>query len=196
MRLLFSLLVASCAVDVFADPIPEKKAKQTVIAEGDLSKWAPNALYVKAYLFDHRKGEYGDPLIKNGKFHAGIHPQHTKILTFAQVSALSKAITGTNPKKGMSLCHWPHHAFVFFDIQHKPIAHLNICFLCSTYGALPVEGLSSNWDLGAIKKLVAELKLPNFDTEKQWSEFFDESGVSETKDSEQGVAAESDRAGG
>ena len=55
-------------------------------------------------------------------------------------------------REGESGCYVPHHAFVFFDATNKPVAHIDICFMCAQsysyprYATAKFGGLSEKGD--------------------------------------------------
>ncbi|MDP0492035.1 MAG: hypothetical protein Q7Q71_13385 [Verrucomicrobiota bacterium JB023] len=154
------------------DPSGEQKSTvdRNFVAK-DVSDWAKGATYAKVFLFDYRKDERFRPLLKDGKLHSGVVPKFTKRLSAEQYEVLTKAVTGKHPENGASLCHWPHHGFVFYNAKDEPVSQLDICFLCGTKTFNPA-GLSLNWNFKSLRKLIGDMKLPNFVTEKEWEEFF------------------------
>lgn len=169
-RLFLLLLTAQW---LFSEALPgeQKSIVDKNFVAKDVSDWAKGATYAKVFLFDYRKEERFRPLLKDGKLHSGVVPKFTKRLTAEQYEVLTKAVTGEHPKNGASLCHWPHHGFVFYDANDEPVSQLDICFLCGTKTFNPA-GLSFNWNFESLQTLIEEMKLPNFSTAKEWEEFF------------------------
>jgi len=169
-NLLIVLLLASLGSFCKGEVLSADAENSESVVE-NINGWVKNAEYVKGYLFDYRKDEFR-PLLKDGKLHPGLVESYTRRLNVEQYTKLLSAITGKHESHGGILCHYPHHGFVFYDKNHRALGFIDVCFLCTTTSQRPMEGLSTYWDLEALKLLVEELKLPNFANLEQWSNFF------------------------
>jgi hypothetical protein len=58
-------------------------------------------------------------------------------------------------------CHIPHNAFVFYDAAKKPVACVEVCFMCDSHRQLPnPKPRFVAFNLPALAALFDELKLP------------------------------------
>jgi len=80
-------------------------------------------------------------------------------LTDAQVKRLEAAVTRNNREHPRATCHYPHHAFIFYDSSRRIVGHISICFLCSTYSGWP-EGYAANWNLKELEELIKDIGMP------------------------------------
>lgn len=76
--------------------------------------------------------------------------QIKRLITAATVQGAAGAIAG---------CYIPHNAFVFYDAKKKPVAFVEVCFMCRATRIQPkvAEGKK---DLLALATIFDELKLP------------------------------------
>lgn len=132
----------------------------TSVKAGDL--WPQDKFaYVVAYCYDHSQDKRGTSIIqKDGTHHKGIISAVTLRLSPDQDKKLRRLLLvppKTHP--GSADCFLPHHAFVFYDSDWNPKAHISICFLCGTFKAQP-KNSQPNLDLVGLQKLVEELGIP------------------------------------
>lgn len=115
---------------------------------------------VRAYRLNWAEETAIDSILsQDGALNPTRTPEEGIPLTTDQVRRLEKATTGRHPEHQQYACHYPHHAFVFFDSAGSPVGFAQVCFLCGTCYGRP-EGFSKYWDLDAIKDLVTELGMP------------------------------------
>lgn len=62
--------------------------------------------------------------------------------------------------RAMSMCYVPHHAFIFFDAFRKPVAHVEICFMCKNTSQRPPLPREYEWNFPALETLCRKLQLP------------------------------------
>ncbi|MFC7339073.1 hypothetical protein ACFQY0_17905 [Haloferula chungangensis] len=129
--------------------------------------------HVVAYCYDFTKDPRGTSIIfKDGTHHAGIIAPFTLLLDAKQRSKLDTLLN--TPFKGVPGdvdCYDPHHAFVFYDAKWKPIAWIDICFLCDNFSAVP-NLPNAPIDLPRLERFVRELSLPFFESEAAYQELF------------------------
>lgn len=130
---------------------------------GDL--WPQNEFaHVVAYCYEYSQDERGSSIVqKDGTHHRGIISAVTLRLSPEQDKKLRRLLL-VPPKKhpGSADCFLPHHAFVFYDAEWNPKAHISICFLCGNFTAHP-KNIPRNLDLIGLRKLVRELGLPVYE---------------------------------
>jgi len=80
-------------------------------------------------------------------------------LSPTQVRRLQTAITVPQTESMRTPCYAPHHAFVFYDAAGKPVAHLEICFMCNKHRAFP-SGLPAYIDMQTLATIIKELGVP------------------------------------
>ncbi len=114
---------------------------------------------VKAFTYDCDADESRDFILPDGRFSKGILAPGGVSLSQEQTKRLMAAITIPQPKSQRTPCYVPHHAFVFYNAEGQPIAHLEICFTCNKFRAFP-GGLPEYVDMKALYALVGELGIP------------------------------------
>lgn len=123
-------------------------------------KW-PTAKFatVKAYAY-HCDAEEGREFVKpGGRLHVGILNPGPRELSPEQVERLISYITIPQAKSHRTPCYVPHHSFVFFDAQGRPVANFDVCFTCNKHQAFPA-GAVEYPDMHRLYALVQELGLP------------------------------------
>ncbi len=81
-------------------------------------------------------------------------------LTPAQVSRLRSAVTGKQRSDGGAAgCYIPHNAFVFYDADKKPVAFVEVCFMCLGHRAQP-KAPGEPIDFLELASIFDELKIP------------------------------------
>lgn len=113
--------------------------------------------HVKGYLFR------GDPSADSRILIDGnINPSVEKVvrLTAEQGRKISTAMQDPPKERRNAMCFDPHHAFVYFDSESKPVAWVNFCYHCNTYYTDPplLEGKILN--LSALTPICREIGLP------------------------------------
>lgn len=114
---------------------------------------------VKAYAY-HCDAEEGREFVKpGGRLHVGILQPGPVELSPEQVERLIAYITNPQPKSHRTPCYVPHHSFVFFDANGKPVSSFDVCFTCNKHQAFP-PGVVEYPDMHRLYALVQELGLP------------------------------------
>ncbi|HEY1123295.1 MAG TPA: DUF4375 domain-containing protein [Haloferula sp.] len=119
---------------------------------------------VRAYLYNPGENP-GNLILQKDKLHPEVtNPDGIK-LDAAQVERLIATFRG-KAANGMGVgCFEPHHGFVFYDREGKPVANVTVCFLCIQGVARPgPTGSMTTWDWDPLKRLVEDLGLPVFKT--------------------------------
>lgn len=100
---------------------------------------------------------------------------HGTVLAPQQIARLRAAVSGKHPAHPRFYCWSPHNAFVFYDVRHRPVAFIEICFECLNYRIEP-QNQSPTADILQFAKLFSELRLPlgkyaDFDAfKKHWGD--------------------------
>lgn len=89
----------------------------------------------------------------------GVINKDGALLTAEQVKKLLAAVTGKHPEHGVAACHIPHNAFVFYDADKKPVAFVEVCFMCVNHRIFPKRSWSYI-DLVSLASIFSEHKLP------------------------------------
>lgn len=103
----------------------------------DTSLYFPHKDFVKVIGYTYNEGlnegnaEYFTIYdARKKKFAKTINPVHT-VLTKSQTDTLLSILNDTVAFTwGQAGCYMPHHAFVFYDAKEKPVALIDICFMC------------------------------------------------------------------
>lgn len=98
-------------------------------------------------------------ILSGGQLNETRIPQHGIPLSIAQVKRLRNAVTGSHPDRGIGLCIYPHHAFLFFDESDQVVGCIDVCLLCHHFRGTP-KGYANRWDLLAVAELLHDLGLP------------------------------------
>lgn len=131
--------------------------------------------YVKAYLYNLQgKLHRHHAIIKDHQLDPTVVGRGV-ILNKRQVNQVV-SLTNQNIKVlllGLSKSYIPHHAFVFYNRSHKPVAYITLCFDCEAMRTSPkITNPKRQSDfsdtmvkdaldiLAAYQKIVLELKLP------------------------------------
>ena len=127
-------------------------------AEAD---WPGTAyIEVRAYAYNPRPADTNPSILKDGHLNPTVLNKDGLVLTADQTKYLLAAVTGKHPDPGVyAACFNPRHAFVFYDVAHRPVAWVEICFDCGNAEAEPGQK-GQIYDVAALLKLVRELKLP------------------------------------
>ncbi|MGJ8672771.1 hypothetical protein [Rubritalea sp.] len=146
-------------------------------------KWQPKGYaYVVGYTYDCTKDPLGQSIIlKDGSLHDGVIRAVTIRLNKRQISSLWEHLR-ERPEGDEEFeeadCHDPHHAFVFYDLGWKPIAWINICYLCGNTST-DTRGSNPRIDLKPLERFCKKLGMPIFE---------DDAGYTNLYKAEQGVA--------
>ncbi|MEK7949161.1 DMP19 family protein [Luteolibacter soli] len=116
---------------------------------------------VRAYLYN--PGDNAENLIlENGKLHAEVvNPEGIK-LDATHTERLLATFRGKAPDGAGVGCFTPHHGFVFYDRDGKPVADVTACFLCEIGVANPGSHSMTTWEFNSLARLVQDLGLPVF----------------------------------
>ena len=129
---------------------------------------------VRAYLYNPGE-EPGNLILQKDRLHPEVvNPEGIK-LDATQIERLLATFRG-KAANGMGVgCFEPHHGFVFYDREGKPVADVTVCFLCIQGVARPgPAGSMTTWDLDALKRLSQDLGLPVFKTHEEAEAHFNE----------------------
>lgn len=87
----------------------------------------------------------------------------SKILTHSVGKSVEKAATTTTKQNWVMDCYSPHHLFVFYTTEGKPIAAAEVCFQCNRVKIAPksCEGVNAisyieNADLKMLAKIASD----------------------------------------
>ena len=97
--------------------------------------WPPKGYTeVRAFLYNL---DSDDSLacVTNGRLDASMTDTNGVRLTDVQTSRFLAAVTGTHPEHAVAGCYVPHHAYVFYDQQHRIVGWVELCFGCLNYRA-------------------------------------------------------------
>lgn len=137
-------------------------------------KW-PDVPYthVVGYCYDFSQDPRGASIaFPDGSLHKGVIKAATVRLSDEQTKSLLKLLNGdVEYERGEVECYDPHHAFVFYDINWKIVASIDICFLCEDYAARP-KGASGLIDLRAMEVFCRQIGLPWLETSKDYSKLY------------------------
>ncbi|MCP5047927.1 MAG: hypothetical protein GY940_12195 [bacterium] len=142
--------------------------------------------YVKAYLYNLENTLYGKhAIIKENKLDPtvvgdGVLLEPKQVETVVTVT--NKDIAGLI--QGLSKSYIPHHGFVFYDKNYRPVASITLCFDCEAIRVypepavkLPAKELTEKdikkllGFLEQYKQVINELKLPVFDSPFGYTEY-------------------------
>lgn len=150
----------------------------TVIAKAE---WPPSKIHeARAYVYDYtqeyneefrNQGKANDRLLRDGRLHSGVINDGGAKLNKDQIERLMKAMK-SDEKVVSKKCHYPHHGFVFYDEEGKPIGHLQLCFGCLTKDSSPNGADVSNIDWAAMEKLFKELDLPILGKDEDYTKLY------------------------
>lgn len=128
---------------------------------------------VEAYCYDYTQDRRGTSItFPDGTLHRGVIVSRTVKLDDAQILKLRKLLTEESEEEfGEVDCYDPHHAFVFYDVEGKVMASVDICFLCEDHMARP-KGTAKNADLIALEKFCRDLGLPMLENPAAYTKLF------------------------
>jgi hypothetical protein len=115
--------------------------------------------YVKGYFY-YPMDNLEKSILRDGWLNATV--EKLIPISGSEVQALRDAIV-PRPQKPQwpASCYEPHHAFIFFDAAgRKPVAHVEICFLCKQAYALPPLPNEKIWGIASLERLCKKLGLP------------------------------------
>ena len=140
-----------------------------------LAGWLPGEIHeVRAYVYDYTQEKDRMALLKGGKLHAGIINKGGAKLSDEQVERLKEAIRSSKERVPGAFCYMPHHGFVFFNKQGRPMGHIELCFQCGNVDSSPRGLPEREWDWKAIRKLLEELKIPILKEDADYTKLFEE----------------------
>ncbi len=129
--------------------------------------------HVAAYCYDYTRDERGFSIVfKDRTLHKGIIQATTVRLSPPQIETLRTLVATESDEDGEVECYDPHHAFVFYDRDWKPVAWIDICFSCDDWSAVPGEGVAEIIDLQKLKGFCREIGLPVFEDENAYGRLF------------------------
>jgi hypothetical protein len=167
--LAITLAAAQDAPKPAPPPLPPEREFSPIPANWPAVEYAE----VRAYLYN--PGENRKNLILHeGKLHPEVaNPEGIK-LDAAQIERLLATLRN-KAANGVGVgCFEPHHGFVFYDRDGKPVADLTVCFLCIQGVARPGQYRMTTWEWDLLKQLVRDLGLPVFkDDEEAEAHFID-----------------------
>lgn len=86
-------------------------------------------------------------------------PKEGIVLSDRQMEELRKAIMEGRIDGALTMCHYPHHAFIFYSESGEIVGHFDICFLCSSARGAPA-GFAEFADYQSLRSLMASLGIP------------------------------------
>lgn len=129
-------------------------------------------MYCVAYTYDYKQDPRGQSIIfKDGSINKGVIRSTTLRLNDNQVNSLFDSMNTTKKDQGVSDCHDPHHAFVFYDVGWKPIAWIEVCFLCNTIYSGPKEPLDEV-DMDKLKRFCKRIGMPVFPDDEGYTRLY------------------------
>ena len=88
-------------------------------------------------------------------------------LTDSQARKVADAVANGKGQKEKMVCYMPHHLFIYYSKEGRPLGCIEVCFICSqvhTAGPVPVAKAPNIFvesaDLEAIRDVLVEAKLP------------------------------------
>jgi hypothetical protein len=129
--------------------------------------------HVVAFCYDFSQDARGTSIVFPDKsLHRGIIRSTTSRLIPKQITELRKILsTEWEGESGESDCYDPHHAFVFYDAEWKPVAWIDICFLCEGFTSHPA-GVREKIDLDSLHKLLEEIGLPIHENSQDYTKLY------------------------
>ena len=125
----------------------------------ETSEWQFTFSEVRAYRMNWSNEFALMGSIYEGNLNETMLPQDGVLLTEAQVETLRGAVLTQKPEYTTGMCHYPHHAFLFFGDEGQIVGHYDVCFLCSSVGYAP-NGFADSVDYKSLERLVLNLGLP------------------------------------
>ena len=139
-----------------------------------LAGWLPGEIHeVRAYVYDYSQEEDNVSLLREGKLHSGIINDGGAKLTDAQVERLKAALRSRKERVPGAFCYMPHHGFVFFGREGKPMGHIELCFQCGNVASSPPGLPERQWDCDAIRKLLEELEIPILEEDSDYKKLYE-----------------------
>lgn len=86
-------------------------------------------------------------------------PKEGILLSGEQVEQLRRAIVEGEPNGPIGMCHYPHHAFVFYSSSGEIVEHYDICFLCRSAVGSP-GGFELVPDYRILRRVFGSLEMP------------------------------------
>jgi len=113
---------------------------------------------VRAFVYNlNSTPEYSKSFVQeDGQLHPSNCSGEGFLLNPQQREKLIAALNAKKKNEG-ALCYIPHHAFVFYKAG-KPVASIDICFLCGNFRSQPSK--TPAIDFGAIIQIMSEIGLP------------------------------------
>lgn len=145
----------------------------TAFGEEEGKPWPPaNFTHVVAYVYDDTQDPRGiTPVFEDGSLHKGIIRSTTTRLSKEQTKTLVEAVSQTVEFHESEDCYYPHHAFVFYDANWKPLGWFAVCWECGNYEASSKK-FPEYIDLKPIRKLNTELGLPVYFEQESYTKLF------------------------
>lgn len=135
--------------------------------------WLPREIHeVRAYVYDYTQEKRNLSLLKQGKLHNGIINDGGAKLSDEQIERLKGALRSSEERKPGAFCYMPHHGFVFYDKESKPMGHIELCFQCGNVASSPKGLPKTEWDWKEIRKLLEELKVPILKTDEDYTKLY------------------------
>ena len=144
------------------------------ITSNAYAEWLPRKIHeVRAYVYDFTMEERNLSLLKNGKLHKGIINDGGAKLSDEQVERLQDALRSKQERIPGALCYLPHHGFVFFDADGKPMGHIELCFQCGNVDSSPKGPPDNEWNWEEISKILGELKIPILEEDEDYTKLYE-----------------------
>jgi hypothetical protein len=121
--------------------------------------WPPkDYTEVRAFLYNLDSDD-SSPCVIKGRLNASVTDTNGMRLTDVQKSRFLAAVTGSHAEHPVAGCYVPHHAYVFYDVRHRIVGWVELCFGCLNYRASS-RSAPRVFDITALRKLTVELGLP------------------------------------
>jgi hypothetical protein len=135
--------------------------------------WPPKDVdFIVAYCYDFTQDPRGgSPVFPDGSLHKGIIQSATVRLNQQQQERLFKTITSTIEFEDSEDCHYPHHAFVFYDASRKPVGWISVCLECGNY-YFSSKNAPEYVPMREFSALCADLKMPRFYESDDYTKLF------------------------
>lgn len=142
-------------------------------AEEKSLPWPPEKVaHVVAYSYDYTQDSRGAALFfKDGSLHKGIIRSVTTRLNEGQAKTLMETLSKPVEFHDSEDCYDPHHGFVFYDTDWKPVGWFAVCWRCGTYAGGSKE-FPEYIDLAPVRKLTKELGIPVFYESEEYTKLF------------------------
>ena len=122
-----------------------------------LAGW-PEVEYAEVRAYYYQPESNGsEPILTDGNLHPSVVNKQGTPLDASQVKRLIAALDGQATFTEVK-CYRPHHALIFYDRNHKPVAVAEVCLDCMRSRITPNS--KGRVDYRLVADLLEELKFP------------------------------------